>query len=124
MTRRRIFAAVTLLFLVFAEGLDGGQPLMLQASPAIGPAPGFVRVRARIEPSADNRVLEIAAVSADFTRTSAIQLNGSRAPRVSVFDYGNLPAGDYEVTAVLHGSAGTRAAARVGIHVVPTAGHP
>ena len=64
-------------------------------------------------------MLEIAAVSHDFTRSSAISLDGQRAPRLSVFEYPNLPAGEYEVTAFLHGSRGTRATARMSVRIVP-----
>ena len=43
----------------------------------------------------------IAADSRDFYRSSEIPLNGEDAPRTTVVDLTNLPAGTYQVTAML-----------------------
>lgn len=116
-------AAATVVVLLGAGGIAGGeQPLNLQVSPKMAPAPGWVRVSARIEPNEDNRQLEVTATSDEFTRASAIPLNGSRAPRLSVIDYGNLPAGTYEVTAELVGQNGRRAIATRMVQIVPMPG--
>ncbi len=99
------------------------QPLKIQVSPRVAPAPGWLRINARIEPSDDNRELEVAAVSDNYSRVSAIQLDGTQAPRVSVIDYSGLPAGAYEVTVVLIGTRGRRATASQIVEVIPMAGN-
>jgi hypothetical protein len=70
----------------------------------------------------DNRVLEISASSSEFTRSSEIQLDGIRAPRLSVIDYRGLPSGIYEVSAVLIGSQGKRTAVSRFVQILPTPG--
>jgi hypothetical protein len=47
--------------------------------------------------------------SADFYRSSWVQLDGAGAPRLNVFEFKNLPTGTYDVTSVLVGSTGQRA---------------
>ncbi len=119
---RAIVSAV--MVLVFSSGnpLDGSQPLNVQVTPRIAPAPGWVRVSARVEPSEDSRVLEISATSSEFERRSYVPLDGASAPRLSVIDYVNLPSGTYEVSVVLIGNRGRRASASQFVQVVPMPG--
>ena len=102
--------------------LDGGQPLSLNVTPAMSAAPAVISVRAVVEASEDNRALEIVAQSSDFFRSSRIELNGRDAPPLSVFQYPNLPPGLYEVSAVLIGTNGQRAAVSRIVKVVPRGG--
>ena len=81
--------------------VDGGEPLKLAVNPAQSFAPARVRVRARIEPSAENRVLAIVADGPDFYRSSEIQLDGDQAPKTVELLLSDLPGGEYEVYAVL-----------------------
>jgi hypothetical protein len=110
-------AVMSLLVAASAQSIAGDQPLTLRVTPQVTPAPGYVRVSARILPDDDNRSLEITATSDEFSRASAVQLDGARAPRTTVFDYPNLPAGTYEVAAVLVGTRGRRAAERTLVRV-------
>ena len=55
-----------------------------------------------IEADQDNRAVEIVAESADFYRSSQIQLEGDKAPRTTNFEFRSLPPGTYEVRALLH----------------------
>jgi hypothetical protein len=73
----------------------------LSVSPTIGIEPAFVRVQVTIEADAANRRLEVAAESTDYRRSSEITLDGSRAPRVNIFEFPGLPAGTYEVTSTV-----------------------
>ena len=114
-------AAVTLL-LCGPASLDGSQPLTLQVSPAMAPAPAFVSVRAHIEANDDNRTLEIVAQSSDFYRSSLVTLDGGNAPRLAVFNFPSLPAGLYEVSGTLVGRTGKRATASRLVRVVWSAG--
>ncbi len=107
---------------VSASDVQGGQPLLVQVSPSVMQAPGFVVVRALVDASDDNRRLEIAAESADFARASAIDLDGRRTPRLSVFQYTNLPAGVYVVRASLVGTRGPRASTTQLVRILPGVG--
>ncbi len=109
MRKLATLAAVCAYLVAGAGTLNGGQPLTLQVSPAMAPAPAFVSVRAHIEASDENRYLEIVAQSPDFYRSSRVTLDGGRAPRLSVFEFPSLPAGLYEVRGTLVGTGGQRA---------------
>jgi hypothetical protein len=101
-------AAVGVYLLAGAGTLNGGQPLTMQVSPAMAPAPAFISVRAHVEANDENRYLEIVAQSPDFYRSSRISLDGDRAPRLSVFQFPGLPEGLYEVSGTLVGTGGRR----------------
>ena len=102
---------VCLLLLGALSGVDGAEPLRLQVTPAASRAPGLVTVRASIEADAENRLLEVVAASPDFYRRSEIEVNGAQGQRLNVFTFPNLPAGQYEFTAILIGTQGPRASA-------------
>ena len=115
-------AAAWMCVLGGARTLDGGQPLSLKVSPAMAAAPAFIRVRAVVEANDDNRSLEIVAQSPQFFRSSTIDLDGRSAPPLTVIEYPNLPPGFYEVSAVLIGTTGKRAAAMRFVKVVQSPG--
>jgi hypothetical protein len=118
MTKRTMLAAACLSVAVGSNRAAGDQPLRLSVSPAVALAPSWISVRVRIEADDDNRFLEIIAQSSDYTRSSTIELDGRHAPRVAVFDYPDLPAGQYEVSGWLVGTHGTRATATQVVRVV------
>ena len=76
MRKLATLAAVCAFLLASAGTLNGGQPLTLQVSPAMAPAPAFISVRAHIEANDDNRYLEVVAQSPDFYRSSRVSLDG------------------------------------------------
>jgi hypothetical protein len=90
--------------------VDGGEPLKLTVTPAQSFAPATVLVRARIEPSVENRALAIVANGDEFYRSSEIQLNGDQAPKTVDLRFSDLPRGQYEVYAVLMDASGHRRA--------------
>jgi hypothetical protein len=95
------------------------KPISIQVSPVMSFAPANLMIRARLEPDADNREIEVVAQSDDFYRSSAIQLEGDRAPRTLMFEFRSVPSGEYQVTAVVVGTNGQqRAVARSSVHVV------
>jgi hypothetical protein len=103
--------------------VDGGEPLALAVTPAQSFAPGFVRIRARIEPNAENRLLTIVADGADFYRSSEIQLDGDQAPKAVEVRFADLPGGEYEVYAALTDASGRqRAVARQPARVISMLG--
>jgi hypothetical protein len=69
-----------------------------------------MRVRVRLEPNADNRLLAIIADSADFYRRSDVQLDGNDAPAVIELGFPEVPGGDYEISAVLIDNTGKECA--------------
>ena len=89
-----------------ASGIDANDRLALRVSPAVAFAPANLSVRATIEADAANRSIEIVAESADFYRSSAIQLDGDSAPRTSTFQFRSLPTGEYSVRGILRGQGG------------------
>ena len=103
--------AVFLCVLALSAPLDAGERLAMRVTPNMALEPALLTVRTIIESDADNRGLEVLAQSADFYRSSSVQLNGASAPRLNVFEFKNLPMGTYEVTSVLVGSSGRRAIA-------------
>ena len=82
--------------------------LQIRVSPVVSRAPALLTVRAMIEPSADNRSLQIIAASNDFFRSSEVSLDGTNSSPLNVFEFRNLPTGMYQVTAVLVGVHGPR----------------
>jgi hypothetical protein len=116
------------LVVLFSCALGGGhrvggsELLKLQISPRVAPAPGFVRVQALVDASDDRRWLEVSADSVDFSRSSSVELEGRAAPRTEIFSFQNLPAGRYEISAVLTGAQGVLATATRDVQIVPTPG--
>ena len=97
---RRVFAICGLIGMsVLPAG--SGQPLTLALSPVHAFAPATVRIRARIEPNVENRLLTIVADGPNFYRSSEMQLDGEEAPKTVELWFREVPAGDYEVSAIL-----------------------
>ena len=99
--------------------LGAGEKMTLKVSPAVAFAPANLIVRATILADADNRAVEIVAESADFYRSSMIELEGDKAARTNQFEFRSLPPGTYEVRAKLFGANGeSRALIRQQINVI------
>ena len=93
--------------------------MTVKVSPAVAFAPANLIVRTMIEADADNRAIAIVAESADFYRSSEIQLDGDRAARTNTFEFRSLPSGTYQVKAMLIGTgAEPRATIRQQINVI------
>jgi hypothetical protein len=118
----RAFFLGILLVSTTALRVGADEPITMQVSPAVAFAPANLVVRATITSDADNRAVEIIAESSDFYRSSEIQLEGDKAPRISRFEFRNLPPGTYEVRATLFGAAGKRGAVRRQVNVIPSGG--
>jgi hypothetical protein len=99
--------------------LGAGERLTMKASPSISFAPANLIVRTMIEADVQNRAVEVIADSANFYRSSEIQLEGDKAPRTSTFEFRSLPPGVYEVKVMLIGADGQqRALARQQVNVI------
>lgn len=71
---------------------------------------GDVRIQVSVEPDARNRTLLVVADSDEFYRSSEFTLDGEDAARTHWLDWYRLPAGQYEIQAVVRGVDGHRAA--------------
>jgi hypothetical protein len=120
-TQLRLLLLVTSV-LVWSMPISGRDPLQLQISPTVSRAPAFLTVRATIDPSDDNRALQITAESIDFFRSSEVSLDGANSSPLSVFEFRNLPTGTYQVTGVLIGARGPRGTAFRTARVEPSVG--
>jgi hypothetical protein len=103
LSRRTWFAA---LLLAAALPLEADQAITMTVSPRQSLAPTNLSVRLRIEPDADNRVLQVVADSGGFYRSSEISLDGERSARSAVVEFRDVPSGEYEVSGVLLDAAG------------------
>jgi hypothetical protein len=107
------------LFLTFAAlPVKGGGRLTMNVSPAYSFAPSFLRIRVRIEPSAENRFLDVVAESTEFYRRSQIQLDGDHAPKTIVVEFPSVPEGDYEIAGIVTDRTGHQSAARESARVM------
>jgi hypothetical protein len=108
-----------ILMLTTSLPTGAGERITMKVSPAVAFAPANLVVRAMIEADAQNRAVQIVAESADFYRSSEVQLEGDKAARTSMIEFRNLPPGAYEVRALLFGSDGRqRAFARQQVNVI------
>ncbi|HMB79505.1 MAG TPA: hypothetical protein VKI43_05540 [Vicinamibacterales bacterium] len=113
---RPLLAGILLLTSTLPLGAD--ERMTLNVSPAVSFAPANLVVRATIVANADNRAVRIVAESADFYRSSEVQIEGERAPRTRMFEFRSLPPGTYEVRANLVGADGrSRAMIRQQVNV-------
>jgi hypothetical protein len=102
-----------------AVGRAAEDPMTMRVSPMQSLAPAHLTVQVHVQPSTENRSLEIVIDSVDFYRSSLVPLEGDRAPRIFTVDFRSLPIGDYEVRGVLLDSVGhSRAAVRLQARVV------
>lgn len=100
-------AAYPALGLTAADGETvSTEKLLLRVTPIVSTAPSSLIVKATIAKDPANRWLAITADSGSFYRSSAIQLDGDKAPTVMVFRLSNLPSGEYGISAVLGNSLG------------------
>ena len=120
------YVASFALFAAFTLGghddVKAGQRLSIRVSPLVALAPAFLRVRTTVEPSDDNRLLNVEIDSPAYSRTSEITLDGKNAPSVNLLEVKGVPSGLYEVRATLVGPSGTIARTMQIVKVEPAAG--
>ena len=99
-------ALVVTLLLMTGAPTVADQRVGVKVSPSMAFAPADLSVRATVEANQDNRMVEIVAESADFYRSSQIQLDGDKAPRTTYVSFRSLPGGRYSVRVAVRGSRG------------------
>ena len=125
MKSRLILAAFTTIALVAGHRETvATEKLSLRVTPSVSSAPSNVIVKALIARHADNRWLHIEADSGTFLRSSAIQLDGDKAPTVTEIRLNNLPGGNYAVQAVLRNHLGEETVVRRTVIVLSPIGEP
>jgi hypothetical protein len=102
----KLTAALFGILMFTGAQMGAGERITIKVSPAIAFAPANLVVRATIPADSDNRAVQIVAESADFYRSSEMQLEGERAPRTTTFEFRSLPSGTYQVSANLMGADG------------------
>jgi hypothetical protein len=120
---RRAAAALALLtasLVARAPGLTATDKISLRVTPTVSREPAFVNVITQIERNPANRTLQVTAESAEFYRSSTIDLEGDQAPRVTEISFRSLPSGDYQISAVLIDNQGHKSIARSSVLVVST----
>jgi hypothetical protein len=78
----------------------------MRVAPSVSFAPANLVVRTTVEADANNRAIEVVAESADFYRSSQIELDGDKAPLAIAIEFRSLPSGKYDVKATLIGNSG------------------
>jgi hypothetical protein len=96
--------------LLAADTLRAADRLSVRVSPLLSFAPATLVVHAMVTAAEENRAIEVVAESADFYRSSEVELDGERAPRTTRIELRSLPGGTYEVRAILKGPGGTELA--------------
>jgi hypothetical protein len=118
-----IVCVAALLVSPLAAPESAKAPVAMRVSPSVSFAPANLVVSATVEVDAANRMLEVSAESINFYRSSAVQLDGDRAPRTTRFEFRDLPSGRYTVRLVVRGEDGKmRGAARQEVDVIDSGG--
>jgi hypothetical protein len=96
----------------------------MAVSPVQSFAPSTLRVRVRLEPHDQNRKLTVIADSADFYRSSEVQLDGEQSPKTITIEFRGVPGGSYQVSSVVLDQSGRmRASAIQDVNVISAFGH-
>lgn len=107
------------LLVASAGPLGASERLSMRVSPSVAFAPANLTVRTNVQANSENRTIEIIAESDEFYRSSETELDGDRAPRVTLLNFRSLPSGMYRVRAVLKGQGGREIAfVQSQVHVV------
>jgi len=117
-------SALTALFvcssIAAATGALSADPILtLRVSPTMAREPASLKIVAIVPANDKNRGLEVIAQSADYTRSSHIQLDGRDAQRVWDIEFRDVPKGNYDVIGVLSGTDGRRATVSRLVVVMP-----
>lgn len=94
-----------------ADAVDTPQGRLIQSvsiSPLVAFAGADMKIVVRVQPEAGNRRLQLSVDGATFYASTERQLDGVDGARAHTFNLHELPAGDYQIVAVLQGNDGVR----------------
>src|SRR5438128_8655380 len=83
--------AVAAAVVTTAAANGAGERLVIHVSRSIAMAPADLSVRTTVASNKDNGSIVISADSAQFYRSSEIELDGDKAPRTIIFEFRSLP---------------------------------
>jgi len=89
-----------------AAAVGAAERVTMTVSPPQSFAPSDMVVRVHVVPDAANRALVIVADSADYYRSSVVQIDGESGPRIIVLELRSVPSGDYQIRAAVVDAAG------------------
>lgn len=104
--RAAVFSLVFVVLITTAGTSSEADSLRLAVNPKFAHTPGAFKAVAIVERNAENRWLVLCAESADYFRSSTIQLNGGQAARRHEMFFERLPAGRYLIQARLERADG------------------
>jgi hypothetical protein len=105
--------------LLIALTAGATQQIAMSVSPRVALEPTDLYIRVVAERHADNRLLRVVTASDEFGCSSDRQLDGEDGPRVVTFQCRRVPAGVYEIRAMVIGLNGRpRAQARTEVTVM------
>ena len=119
--RATVFVLALAALFGSATGHAGPNRLRITVWPTISNSQATVRVRAIVEPNAENRALLIAADSGSFFRSSYVPISGIDAATVTETMLKNLPGGEYEISVVLEDAQGKQIMERRTVTVTTSA---
>jgi len=120
LTRVRLAIAAVALLGTPALAND---PLDIRVRRHFSVEPATLALDVVVERHAENRAMQVFVDSVGYYRSSLVQLDGDAAPRISTVRYKDLPAGSYEIRAILYGPGEKpRATAIRGFEVLARAG--
>lgn len=96
------FVAFSILAVLAHAVVNDPKPIQLTVRPMIAFAPTDLQIRVRVHPGDDDRWISVQADSGEFSRRSDWTIEGDR-PLYS-FWWKDIPAGEYEVTAIIGGT--------------------
>lgn len=109
-----LFACVALSTMTLATlahlVITDPKPLQLSVRPAFGYEPQDVFIQVRVQPTDDDRVLQVWTDAVTFTRSSAWTIEGAHSQALYSFWWKSVPAGSYTIVATL--GSGTKIRAR------------
>jgi hypothetical protein len=102
----KIYMSALLFALGTALPLGATERVTMTVSPTQSFAPSDMVVRVHVAPDSANRALVIVADSADYYRSSVVQIDGESGPRMIVLELRSVPGGDYQIRAAVVDAAG------------------
>ena len=98
---KRALIAAAIVVAPLTDDLSAGNPVHIRVWPATSMAPTSFTVRVMIARQASNRWIKVSVESENYFGSSEGQLEGERSSRLRVVQFRDVPAGTYEVRAVV-----------------------